>query len=208
MSYFTFKAFLEFFIPHGPTRRTLQLHPTHQREGDRAPPPMPTLVRGPPTLRQVVPLSPFSSVLSLNLTSAHFELCMYLIHQDKTLPTPAKPISPPTYPIHRSHAAGETLLLYPPSTILDPPKTDLVAAIEDRRRYRRPFLLTQSPSLSRSISLSLNLSLFLPPSLSVWPSSACEWMELMDFVLFIVYTEIFYYKIFLEAEKMWETSRK
>ncbi|KAF3951859.1 hypothetical protein CMV_022529 [Castanea mollissima] len=57
--------------------------------------------------------------------------------------TLAKPISPPTSLIRHSHVAGETLLSNPPSTIpdppktdlvLDPPKTDLVAAFEDRSR--------------------------------------------------------------------------
>ena len=47
--------------------------------------------------------------------------------------------------------------------------------------HPRPISLIWSPTLSRSISLSLNLSPFLPPSLSVWLSSTCEWMELMDF---------------------------
>ena len=43
---------------HGPTRQALQLHPTHQREGDRAPPHMPTPVWGPPILWRAMP--PFS----------------------------------------------------------------------------------------------------------------------------------------------------
>ena len=59
-------------------------------------------------------------------------------------PTLAKPISPPTFLIRCSHVTGETLLSNPPSTIfdppktdlvLDPPKTDLITIAEDR--YRR-----------------------------------------------------------------------
>ena len=57
-SYFTFKAFPEFFTPHNSTCQALQLHPTHQREGNKAPSHAPTSVRGPPTLWRVAP--PFS----------------------------------------------------------------------------------------------------------------------------------------------------
>ena len=93
-SYFTFKAFPEFFTPHNPTCQALQLHPTHQREGNRAPSHAPTSVRGPPTLWRVA--SPFSplhqcvfSIFFSSLTQPHlayFKLCMYPIHQGKTLP--------------------------------------------------------------------------------------------------------------------------
>ena len=106
--------------------REAQLHPTRKR-------------------RSEVPHTPTSSaaVLDLlNLTSAHFELYMYPIHQGKTLPHAGEAhltsnISDPLLP-----HAGETLLSNPPSIILDPPKTDLdldppktdlVVATEDRR---------------------------------------------------------------------------
>ena len=76
-SYFTFKAFPEFFTPHGPTRQALQLHPTHQQEGDKAPPHTPMPVQGPPTLRwAALPFSPLHQwVFSLffsSLTQPHF----------------------------------------------------------------------------------------------------------------------------------------
>ena len=77
-------------------------------------------------------------------------------------------------------------------------------------RSRRPWP-THDLSLSFSIYLSLSLSfrsLSLPPSLSL-----TEFFSLTnDFVLIFVslslYIEIFYYKICLEAEKMWKTSIK
>ena len=47
----------------------------------------------------------------------------------------AKPISPQTSLIRHSHVVSETLLSNPPSTIPDPPKTDLVAVAEDRCRH-------------------------------------------------------------------------
>ena len=70
---------------------------------------------------------------------------------------------------------------------------------------------TYDQSLSFSIYLSLSLSfrsLSLPPSLSL-----TEFFSLTNNFFLIIfslslYIEIFYYKIFLEAEKMWETSRK
>ena len=126
-SYFTFKAFLEFFTPHGPTRQALQLHPTHQREGDRAPPHTLTSIRGPPILRRAMPpFSPthqwvFSLFFSSHSTSPPPTSSSACTRSTKAKPplTPAKPISPPTSPIHCSHAAGKTLLSNPPSTIRD-----------------------------------------------------------------------------------------
>ena len=170
MSYFTFKAFLEFFIPHGPTRRTLQLHPTHQREGDRAPPPMPTLVRGPPTLRQVVP--PFSPpcrwvfpLFFSSLTQPH--LCpLRALH----VPDPPRQNSPSRRqsPSHLQHlrSVAPTLLakhfsythplqysIHPRLISLSPLKTNLVDPISISFLIYLSF--PQSFTLSSSLSLSL-----------------------------------------------------
>ena len=175
-SYFTFKAFPEFFTPHGPTRQALQLHPTHQQEGDKGSTPhinagprsthtpMSSAAIFPSALVGFLPFLLFSHSTSLPPTSSF--ACTWSTKAKLSL-TLAKPISPPTSPIYRSHAADETLLSNSPSTIPDPPKIDLVAAAEDRRHRWRPILLTQSLSLSQSISISLNLSLFLPPSLNL-----------------------------------------
>ena len=71
------------------------------------------------------------------------------------------------------------------------------------------------PTHDRSLSFSIYLflypnlrSLFLPPFLSL-----TEFLSLTNgfdfiFVSLSLFIEIFYYKICLEAEKMWETNRK
>ena len=66
----------------------------------------------------------------------------------------------------------------------------------------------QSPPLSWSTSLSLSLSLVLPPSLSLTDFLSLMKGFVLIFISLSLYIEIFYYKICLEAEKMWETSRK
>nr|POE66381.1 hypothetical protein CFP56_15102 [Quercus suber] len=108
----------------------MQLHP-HTNVGPRS-----------PTLRQVAPPYPIHSTSPPpTLRSACTQS-----NKEKFFLTPTKPISLPTSLIHYSHVAGETLLSNPPSTIpdppkidpsktdldLDPPKTDLVAVVEDR----------------------------------------------------------------------------
>ena len=122
------KHFWNFWAPHSQTRQALQLHPTHQWEGDRAPPHMLMPIWGQSTLRWAAP--PFSpphrwvfSTFFSSLTQPH--LCPLralhvLDHQGKPTVTPAKPISPPTSPIHRSRATSKTLLSNLPSTIPDP----------------------------------------------------------------------------------------
>nr|POE64611.1 hypothetical protein CFP56_41035 [Quercus suber] len=87
----------------------------------------------------------------LNLTSAHFELSMYPIHQGKTLPHAGEAhLTSNISDLSLLHAS-ETLLSNPPYTIpdppktdppktnldLDPPKTDLVATVEDRHLNQR-----------------------------------------------------------------------
>ena len=95
-------------------------------------------------------------------------------------------------------------------------RTFVISISSPLEAYRRlSNLVTHDPpmtnlSLSRSTSLFPSIfdhSLFL--SLSVWPN----FFSLMNgfvliFVSLSIYIEIFYYKICLEAEKMWETSRK
>ena len=91
--------------------------------------------------------------------------------------TLAKPISPPTSPIYRSHAADETLLSNSPSTIPDPPKIDLVAAIEDRLQLKI-VVIAEDWSCWPNLHLFPNLSLFPSIShsfflpLSIWLSLA------------------------------------
>nr|POE92657.1 hypothetical protein CFP56_35200 [Quercus suber] len=63
--------------------RETGLHPTRQRRSEVHPHSEEQRHRFP---LHAGGFSPFSSLLSLNLTSAHFELCMYPIHQGKTLP--------------------------------------------------------------------------------------------------------------------------
>ena len=58
------------------------------------------------------------------------------------------------------------------------------------------------------LSLSLSLSLVLPPSLSLTDFLSLMKGFVLIFISLSLYIEIFYYKICLEAEKMWETSRK
>ena len=74
-----------------------------------------------PTLRRAVSPYPIHSTSPLpTLSSA----CTRSNKENISL-MPAKPISPPTSLICRSHVGGETLLSNLPSTIPDPPKTDL-----------------------------------------------------------------------------------
>ena len=78
--------------------RETQLHPTLQRQSEIHPHSDEQCCRFPLRASE---FSPFSSLLSLNLTSAHFELYMYPIHQGKTLPhaneaIPASNISNPS----------------------------------------------------------------------------------------------------------------
>ena len=100
---------------------------------------------------------------------------------------------------------------------------DLVATTCDRSR-RFLLSISSSPpppldqpthdwsplSLSRFASLfsSIAHSFLLP--LSVWPKMTVfdEWFFVLSFIFLSLYVEIFYYKICLEAEKMWKTSRK
>ena len=64
-------------------------------------------------------------------------------------------------------------------------------------------------SFSIYLSLSLNFrSLSLPPSLSLAEFFSLTNGFVLIFVSLSLYIEIFYYKICLEVEKMWETSRK
>ena len=59
------------------------------------------------------------------------------------------------------------------------------------------------------LSLSLNFqSISLPPSLNLTVFFSLTNGFVFIFVSLSLYIEIFYYKICLEAEKMWETSRK
>ena len=154
------------------TRQALQLHPTHQQEGDRAPPHMSKLVRGPPTLRRAVlsffpPRQWVFSLFFSSLTQPHLRP-FWALH----VPDPPRQ----NYPSRRWNTSLKPTLYNTWSTQdrshchprrLSPPlKTNLVDLI----------------SISFLIYLSFPQSLTLSSSLSlIWPSSACEWMVLMDF---------------------------
>ena len=129
-----------------------------------------TPVWAPPIVRRALPIHPQWELIAPPhaLTREKRSSTPHTDVGPKSPFTLAKPISPPTSPIHRSHVAGETLLSNPPSTIpdppkidlvLDPPKTDLVVAVEDQSRWPDLHLfpdLSLFPSISHSFFLPLS----------------------------------------------------
>ena len=128
-SYFTFKAFPEFLsstwsdspsasaLPYTPTRGRQSSTP-HAGTGSRfAHTPMSSAAVFPSTPVGFIPFLFISHSTSPPPTSS--SACTQSTKAKPTLMS-VKPISPPISPIRRSHAAGETLLPNPPSTIPDP----------------------------------------------------------------------------------------
>ena len=159
--------------------RETQLHPTRSR-------------------RSEVPHTSTSSAAvpdPLNLAIAHFELCMYPIHQGKTLPHAGETHLTSNISDSSLPHANETLLSNPPSTIpdppktdldLDPPKTDLVVATKDRRCRWRP--------------ISLILILWIKDVLVGVSSSShqiCEYYEFLVFVNILSLGRCFYFDFWL-----------
>ena len=147
--------------PHTPTRER-RSSTQHTDAGSRS-----------PTLRQAVPPYPIHSTSPPPTLSS---VCTRST-KAKLFFMPAKPISPPTSLIRRSHVAGETLLLNPPSTIPDPHPSNpspfssllslnLTFEITPRSCYRdlTPALPRLSPLTHHNRSLSF--SIYLPLSLN------------------------------------------
>ena len=143
--------------------REMQLHPTRRR-------------------RFEVPHTPTSSAAipnPLNLTSTHFELYMYSIHQGKTLPHADEThltfnISNPSLPHRQRNTSLKPTIYNTQSTSLQTHLPFLLfshstSPPRSRRRDHCPWP-THDQSLSFSIYLSLSpnfWSLSLPPSLSL-----------------------------------------
>ena len=149
--------------------------------------------------------SPFSSLLSLNLTPAHFELCMYPIHQGKTHPHVDEAhltsnISDPSLQRHRRNTSLKPTLYNTWSTSLQTHLPFLLfyhstSPSRSRRQDRCPWS-THDRSLSFSIYLSLSLnfwSLFLPPSLSLTEL----WSLTNGVVLIFVFYKFIYWNFLL-----------
>ena len=102
-----------------------------------------------------------------------------------------------------SFEALDWSLSSPSPCSLSPPPLDLVATTSRSTPIDRI-----SISFSIYLSLSLSLSLFLPPSLSFTEFESLTIGFILIFVSLSLYIEIFYYKICLEVEKMWEKCRK
>ena len=156
------------------TRQALQLHPTHQREGDRAPPYTPMPVRGPPTLRRAAPLfsPPRQWVFSLffsSLTQPHLyplrALHVLDIPRQNPPPRPGSlshlqhlwSVAPTPPAKHFSQTHPLQYLIHPRLISLPPLK--IIAAVENRSCWLNLHLfpdLPLFPLISHSFFLPLS----------------------------------------------------